>query len=68
MTRHTSCSSLQVGDEVIYEGFKPFRVMSDPPSDCRNSKDNLEDYYDGLGVHRASGIFNKAFYYLVEVS
>jgi Zn-dependent metalloprotease len=45
----------------IWKGPGALRFMSDPTLDGV-SIDHADDYYEGLGVHHSSGIFNKAFY------
>lgn len=50
---------------------KPIRYLNNPRQDCIGvpdhgmcSIDNVKDYIEGIDMHYASGIFNKAFYLL----
>ena len=58
--------SYQSGDEITL-GPGAFRVFYDPPQDGRGGLDSYLEYYNGVSVHRAAGIINKPFWYLVTV-
>jgi vibriolysin len=52
----------KIGATIMKSG-RPLRHMDNPRRDGRSIAHTAE-YYDGLDVHYASGIFNKAFYNL----
>ena len=54
----------KVGAE-IFKGTGSLRYM-DQPSRDGSSIDNASDYYDGIDVHHASGVYNRAFYLLAK--
>ena len=56
-------SSWKIGAEIVKEGsgYEALRFM-DRPSRDGASIDNAEDYYEGLDVHYASGVYNRLFY------
>ena len=58
----------QAGDDVMFGPYPGFRVLFDPPQDLRGGIDSYKDYYNGVPGHRAAGIMNKAFWYVVTVS
>ncbi|BBO70793.1 hypothetical protein DSCA_47230 [Desulfosarcina alkanivorans] len=62
---HQGVNDFWVGHD-IWKGPGAFRYMDDPPKDGW-SIDSLYDYYDGLAIHYASGLFNKAFYILATM-
>jgi hypothetical protein len=51
---------MQVGADIVKQAGTALRYMCNPPQDG-NSIGNANDYHDGLDVHYASGVFNKAF-------
>jgi len=55
-------NDFMVGWEVC-KGSCALRYMDDPPKDGI-SIDSANDYYEGMDIHRSSGVFNKAFYKL----
>lgn len=50
---------------TIFKGDGALRYMYDPPLDGR-SIGHANNYSDGMDVHYSSGVFNKAFYLLVN--
>ena len=52
---------------TIFKGSGALRYMYDPPLDGR-SIGHANDYSNGMDVHYSSGVFNKAFYLLVNTS
>ncbi|WDE09330.1 M4 family metallopeptidase [Thalassomonas viridans] len=55
-----------VGEE-IFKSSGALRYMNDPTLDGR-SIDHADHYYNGLGVHFSSGVYNKAFYLLATTA
>lgn len=53
-----------IGREETLSG-EPLRYM-EKPSDDGFSIDSAKDYYEGIDVHLASGVFNRAFYLLAH--
>lgn len=62
----------QIGPEVVKEKGVALRYMDEPSQDCgdrrmpgqRCSINTASQYYDGLGVHYSSGVYNRFFYLL----
>jgi len=50
----------------IGKSMTALRYMNDPPRDGRSIK-HVDQYYDGMDVHYSSGVFNYAYYQLVEI-
>lgn len=55
-----------VGFQLRKTANAALRYFEDPTRDGRSIK-SYNDYYDGLGVHFSSGVFNRAFYNMVQV-
>jgi vibriolysin len=51
----------------ITKGPRPLRYMADPTDDGR-SIGNADDYRNGIDVHLSSGVYNKAFFTLANMS
>ena len=56
----------RVGYELRKHADKALRYFKDPTKDGRSIK-HASNYEDGLDVHYSSGLFNHAFYQLVEI-
>jgi len=54
-----------IGKNIAKHNGRPFRYMEDPTKDGR-SLSTYDDYCDGIDVHYSSGIFNRAFFLLVN--
>ena len=55
----------EVGRE-LFKGNQALRYFKKPSKDGR-SIDSANDYYDGIDVHYSSGVFNRAYWQLVNV-
>merc|ERR1711936_534571 len=55
-----------VGFELFKSQSRALRYFINPGDDNRSIK-HTRDYYNGMDVHYSSGIFNHAFYQLVEI-
>lgn len=60
-------SSWKIGAEIMKEesGYKALRYMKQPSLDGQ-SIDRADEYYDGLDVHHASGVYNRLFYLMAH--
>ncbi|WP_298774348.1 M4 family metallopeptidase [uncultured Shewanella sp.] len=56
-----------VGADIFKAATGALRYFADPTLDGR-SIGHVNDYYDGLGVHYSSGVFNRAFYNLATTA
>eukprot|EP01083_Nonionella_stella_P175754 612975_1 len=54
-----------IGLDIFKQEGQALRYMNDPPLDGR-SIDHYDKYYSGLDVHYSSGVYNKAFYLMVD--
>lgn len=60
-------SSWMIAHDVMKDSKKVLRNMRDPASDGK-SINHVRDYYNGLDVHYASGVYNRFFYLLANTS
>lgn len=51
----------------IFKGNGSLRYFEDPARDGK-SIGHASDYYDGIDVHHSSGVYNRAFYLLANIS
>ena len=56
-----------IGGEIFKAPGEALRYMEDPTLDG-TSIGSANDYYDGIGVHFSSGVYNKAFYLLANTA
>ncbi len=58
-------NSWAIGAEAMKDETKALRYMKDPSADGK-SINHTKDYYKGLDVHYASGVYNRFFYLLAN--
>jgi pseudolysin len=71
----TGKSTWLIGGILFKTSNRPIRYMDQPSKDCFGrtpgnscSIDNASQYYNGLGVHYSSGVYNRFFYFLSTTS